>query len=634
MPQTKNTLEAMTWRDWVMTVDHKIIGLLYLVTAFVFFLIGGLEALFIRTQLAAANLMAFGPNTADIYNQIFTMHGTTMVFLAIMPLNAGFGNYIVPLMIGARDMAFPRLNALSYWLFLFGGLFMYSSFVLGGAPNAGWFSYAPLTGSEFSTTHGMDYWVLGLQLLGIASLAGSINFIVTVLNMRAPGMNFNRLPLFVWMQLVTAFLLIFSFPSVTVAVTLLFFDRNFGTNFYLAKMGGDPILWQHLFWFFGHPEVYILILPAMGIISEILPTFARKPIFGYTFIAYSGVAIGFLGFTVWAHHMFAVGLPPVVNLAFSLTSMLIGVPTGVKIFNWVATLYGGNLKLNTAMLFAIGFIAMFIIGGISGIFLASPALDYQLTDTYFVVAHIHYVLFGGAILGIYGGAFYWFPKMVGKFMSEKLGLVQFWVTMIGFNLAFFPQHWLGVEGMPRRIYTYAAGNNWDMWNLVSTIGAYLIGLGALIFIWNLFVSWRSGERANEDPWDAATLEWATTSPPPKHNFSQIPIVRSRRPLWDVKYPQHNQGLESHGKPSHATTTHAGHDAHATHDEHEEHFHMPSPSIFPMVVAFGLTVVMAGLLYFNDVAALMPFINLIVPIIGVGIMFYGIYGWQVEVAAGK
>ena len=623
--------------DWVMTVDHKKIGILYIITAFAFFVIGGIEALLMRTQLGSPMNTFLPP---DLYNQIFTMHGTTMIFLAVMPLSVGFGNYIVPIMIGARDMAFPRLNALSYWLFLFGGLFMYTSFVAGGAPNAGWFSYAPLTETQFSPTHGMDFWVLGLNMLGIASLAGSVNFIVTILNLRAPGMSINRLPLFAWMTLITSFLLIFAFPSVTVAIVLLFFDRQLGTNFYVAKMGGDPLLWQHLFWFFGHPEVYIMILPAMGIVSEVLPTFSRKPIFGYSFIAYSGVAIGFLGFVVWAHHMFAVGMPPNVNLAFSLSSMLIGVPTGVKIFNWIGTIWGGNISFKTAMLFAVGFIVTFIIGGISGIFLAAPPVDYQLTDTYFVVAHLHYVLFAGSMMGLFAGTYYWFPKMTGKLLNEKMGQVHFWLVMVGMTLAFFPMHWLGMAGMPRRIYTYHGDMGWDLWNLVSTVGAFIIALGVLVFLVNVWVSLRSGERATDDPWDGASLEWKTSSPPPVYNFAVIPTVHSRRPFWDEKY---GSGGHVPAMASSAVLATAG--AHTptvdamlaagAHAPAAEHFHMPSPSIYPTILAFGLLVMMFGLMYMKDLPTLDPLpFNPLLILVGVVIVLYSALSWQGEISAGK
>ncbi|MBI5878550.1 MAG: cytochrome c oxidase subunit I [Chloroflexi bacterium] len=622
LPRTRKKPEGLTGFlitviDYMTTVDHKRIGVMYLGASFVFLLVGGLEALLIRTQLGASNLKLIAP---DLYNQLFTMHGTTMVFMAVMPFNAGFGNYFLPIMVGARDMAYPRLNALSLWTFLFGGLFMYASFLLGGAPNAGWFSYAPLTESNYSVTHGMDFWVLGLQMLGVSSTLGAINFIVTALNLRAPGMRINRMPLFVWMTVVTSFLLVLSLPSVSIAMILLLFDRNLGTNFYIAKMGGDPLLWQHLFWFFGHPEVYVMILPAMGIISEVLPTFARKPIFGYSFVAYSGIAIGFLGFTVWAHHMFAVGMPPIVNAAFSLGSMLIGVPTGVKIFNWIGTLWGGNIRYSTAMLFAIGFIGMFVIGGIGGVFLGSPPVDYQITDTYFVVGHLHYVLVGGALVGIMSGFYYWFPKMTGRLLSEALGKTHFVLWTTGITLTFLPMHLLGILGMPRRIYTYYGDMGWDTWNLIQTFGAYLIGAGALLFLFNVLKSLRSGEVAGNDPWDGATLEWATSSPPPAYNFATTPIVGSRRPYWDHKHGgQGDSGaaLEM-GAP--------------------EHIHLPSPSIWPMVLAFGVMVAMTGMLYMKDLAESWAIgdmsVNPVVVLLGVVIVLFAAMNWQNEVSAGK
>lgn len=609
------------WLSWLTTVDHKKIGIMYLVSAFFFFVIGGIEALLIRLQLGAPNNTILSP---DVYNQIFTMHATTMVFLAIMPMLVGFGNYFVPLMIGARDMAYPRLNALSIWLFIFGGLMLYASFITGGAPGAGWFAYAPLSGKTYSPTTGMDYWVLGLGITGVASIAGALNFIVTTLNLRAPGMSFNRMPLFVWTNLVTSFLIIFAFPSLTVAQVMLFFDRQFGTNFFNPSGGGDPLLWQHLFWFFGHPEVYIMILPAMGIISEILPTFSRKPIFGYAFIAYSTVAIGFLGFTVWAHHMFATGMGPLVNGFFSAGSFLIGVPTGVKIFNWIATLYLGNIRLKTPLYFAVGFVAMFIIGGISGITLGSPVLDSQQTDTYYVVAHIHYVLFGGSIFALFAGFYYWFPKMTGRMYNESMGKLQFWFMLISFNVTFFPMHIVGIEGMPRRYYTYEPGMGWDIWNLIETIGAFALALSILLFIWNMLTSIRNGAPAPLDPWDAATLEWGTpSSPPPAHNFDKIPTVYSRRPLWDTKYPE----LEMAHEPG----THAVKRGEMIERERsrrpeavdEPFIHMPSPTLAPMIVSFGVMVTGFGALYrFVSPDVPVPFLALI----GVAIMAVGIFRW--------
>ena len=531
---------------WLMTTDHKKLGIMYMITAFFFFLVGGVDALLIRTQLAEPNGKVLSP---EVYNQIFTMHAITMIFLFVMPMLTGLGNYIVPLMIGARDMAFPRLNAFGYWVVLFGGLFLTSSFLFGAAPNDGWFAYAPLTelsgpgttscGNAVMCTPGpnMDFWALGILMLGISSIAGSVNFVVTILKLRAPGMTINRMPLFTWMTLITAFLLLFSLPSVTMASILLLLDRHLGTHFYVAGWGGDPLLWQHLFWSFGHPEVYILILPAFGIISEVLPVFSRKPIFGYTFIAWSGVAIGFLSFTVWAHHMFAVGLPLVAQAFFATSTTLIAIPTAVKIFNWLGTTWGGKLSFKPPMLFALGFIAMFLIGGLNGAALAIVPFDYQVTDTYFVVAHLHYVLFGGTVFGIFAGIFYWFPKITGKMLNERLAQVQFWLMLIGVNLTFFPMHIMGLLGMPRRIYTYPANLGWNELNLLATIGAFILGIAILIFIWNFIITLRSGEVTSTDPWDAFTLEWDTESPPKPYNFLEIPIVRSRRPFYDKKNPE-------------------------------------------------------------------------------------------------
>jgi cytochrome c oxidase subunit I len=532
--------------EWVMTTDHKKLGIMYIVTAFFFFLVGGTEALLVRTQLAVPDGKVLSP---EQYNQIFTMHGTTMIFLFVMPMLVGFGNYVVPLMIGARDMAFPRLNAFGYWIILFGGLFLSSSFLFGAAPNDGWFSYAPLTeltnqcGNAVTCTPGlnMDFWALGILMLGISSISGALNFVVTILKLRAPGMTINRMPLFTWMTLVTSFLLLFAIPSVTAASLLLLLDRHLGTHFFQAGVGGgtggDPLLWQHLFWSFGHPEVYILILPAFGMVSEILPVFSRKPLFGYTFVAWSGVAIGFLSFTVWAHHMFAVGLPPVAQAFFATSTTLIAIPTAVKIFNWVATVYGGKVSLKVPMLFALGFVAMFLIGGLNGVALAVVPFDYQVTDSYFVVSHLHYVLFGGTVFGIFAGIFYWFPKMTGKLLNERLGQIQFWLMLIGVNLTFFPMHILGILGMPRRIYTYPGNLGWNEMNLLATIGAFIIAIAILIFLWNFIITLRSGEPAGDDPWDAFTLEWDTASPPKPYNFLVLPIVRSRRPFYDKKNPE-------------------------------------------------------------------------------------------------
>jgi cytochrome c oxidase subunit I len=527
--------------QWLTTTDHKQIGIMYIVTAFFFFLVGGMEALLIRAQLARPDGQVLSPQT---YNEVFTMHGTTMIFLFVMPVLVGFGNYIVPLMIGARDMAFPRLNAFGFWVLLFGGIFLQASFIVGQPPDGGWFMYAPLNEANcglhaVQCTPGMnaDFWALGTLMLGVSSIGGGLNFIVTILKLRAPGMSINRMPLFSWMTLVTSFLLIFELPSLTAASVLLILDRHIGTHFYQYSFGGDPLLWQHLFWSFGHPEVYILILPAFGIISEVLPVFARKPIFGYTFIAWSGVAIGFLSFTVWAHHMFAVGLPPIAQAFFATSTTLIAIPTAVKIFNWLATIFLGKISLKAPMIFALGFIGMFLIGGLNGAALAVVPFDYQVTDSYFVVSHIHYVLFGGSVFGIFAGAFYWFPKITGKFLNERWAQVQFWLFLIGMNLAFFPMHLMGLLGMPRRVYTFPADMGWNELNLMSTVGAFMIGLGVMVFLFNVIASLKNGQPAGADPWDAFTLEWDTSSPPKKYNFLKLPIVRSRRPFYDKKYPE-------------------------------------------------------------------------------------------------
>lgn len=587
------------WREtlleWLTTVDHKKIGIMYLLASFGFFLAGGVEALMIRTQLAGPEQAFLDP---QLYNEVLTMHGTTMIFLVVMPILTGLGNYVIPLMIGARDMAFPRLNALGLWLFVFGGLLLYASFFSGGAPDAGWFAYAPLTEKTYSPTQGMDFWVLGLLITGIASISGALNFIVTILNMRPADLTLNRLPLFVWTQLVTSFLIIFAFPSLTVAQILLFFDRNFGTGFFIPELGGDPLLWQHLFWFFGHPEVYIMVLPAFGVISEVIPVFSRKPLFGYAAVVYSSVAIGFIGFTVWAHHMFAVGLPPVVTAAFGASSMIIAVPTAIKIFNWLGTMWKGSLRFTTSMLFAVSFIAMFVIGGLSGIFLATVPVDWQLTDSYYVVAHFHYVLFGGTALAIFAAIYYWFPKMSGRRLDERLGKLNWALIFVGFNMTFFPMHWLGLNGMPRRIYTYGDGMGWNFWNFVATIGAWIIGLGVIVFVINIIHTIRTGEPTGDNPWRGWTLEWATTSPPPAHNFDGLPPIAGRRPLWSI---EQNEVLPETEVRSIASTS--------------DHIHLPPSSYWPIVVAAGITLVAAGLVYTYVLS-------------GVGLLLFaiGVVGW--------
>src|SRR3954463_4369301 len=526
-------------RSWLTTVDHKRIGMLYLVTALSWFAIGGLEAVIMRAQLQGPN---GGVVSADTFNQLFTMHGTTMIFLVVMPLSAAFFNFLIPLQIGARDVAFPRLNAFSYWVFLFGSLFMNSSWLIHSAPDGGWFGYAPLTTMPFNPGLNIDFWMLGLQILGVSSLAAAFNFITTIINMRAPGMNLMRMPMFTWMSFIVQFLLVLAFPVITIALVFLQFDRFFGTTFYMTAAGGDPLLWQHLFWIFGHPEVYILILPAFGLVSEVLPVFSRKPLFGYPVMVYSGILIAFLGFGVWAHHMFAVGMGPIADSFFSITTMLIAIPTGVKIFNWLGTMWGGSLHFKTAMKFAIGLVAFFTIGGISGVMHSSPPSDLQQTDSYFIVAHFHYVLFGGSMMGLFAGLYYYYPKLTGHLMSEKLGTWHFWLAFIGMNLTFMPMHWSGLMGMPRRTWVYDAGQGLEVFNLTSSIGAYIQAVSVLIFAWNLWSSRNRGAIAGNDPWGAPTLEWSIPSPPPEYNFAVIPTVTSRYPLWDMKSPELTQDV--------------------------------------------------------------------------------------------
>ncbi|MDP7578102.1 MAG: cytochrome c oxidase subunit I [SAR202 cluster bacterium] len=584
--------------NWLTTIDHKRIGILYGVTAFILFLTGGIEALYMRAQLATPEAEIVSP---EVFNQLFTMHGTTMIFLAIMPMGTAFFNYIIPLQIGARDVAFPRLNAFSYWTFLAGAIMLKSSWFLGGAPNAGWFGYAPITGVPYNPGHGIDFWILSLQILGIASLAAAFNFVVTIINMRAPGMSLMRMPLFTWMTFVTSLLLILAFPVITVALIELMFDRFYGANFFVPAAGASPLLWQHLFWIFGHPEVYILILPAMGIISEIIPTFSKKPLFGYPVVVLSGVVIAFMGWMVWSHHMFTVGLGPVANSVFALTTMAIAVPTGVKIFSWMGTMWRGSIHFSTAMLFSVGFVALFIIGGLSGVMHSSAASDAQQQDTYFIVAHLHYVLFGGSIMALLAAVYYWFPKITGRLMSESIGKINFWLTFIAMNLTFFPMHFTGLDGMPRRIYTYGTEMGWDLWNAVASMGAFLLAASILVFMHNVVRSYRKGEISGSDPWDGRTLEWSISSPPPEYNFAEIPVVETRDPFWAQK------------RDSVATARVGGGSGEGEHD-----IHMPQPSYWPLVVSIGLLIGGYGLIY-----------NVAVAVVGGAIALIAVYAWSFE-----
>ncbi len=594
------------WRDWLSTVDHKRIGIMYGAAAMFFFLVGGIEALLIRIQLAAPDQSFI---SAQFFNELYTTHGLIMVFLFIMPLAAAFANYLIPLQIGARDVAFPRLNALSFWVWLAGGLFLASSFFIGGgAPDCGWFCYSPNNSVTFSPTHGVDFYALGLLIAGTASLVSSINLIVTVLNMRAPGMSLFRMPVLTWMLLVTQFLLAFALPVITVALFLLLFDRVFDSQFFDPDAGADPLLWQHLFWIFGHPEVYIIILPSFGIISEAIPPFSR---FGYSFMVFSGIAIGFMGWGVWAHHMFVSGIGPISVAAFSLATMFIAVPTGVKILNWVATMWGGQLKFTTAMLFAVSTVAMFTIGGLSGVTHSLAPADTQQTDTYYIVGHFHYTIFGGGVLGLMSGVYFWFPKAFGFMLNEKLGKVHFWGMLIGFNMTFFPMHIIGLQGMSRRIDTYSAGFGFELWNMVSTIGAFVIAASVAVMLFNIFSSTKKRHElppAGPDPWDARSLEWMIPSPTPEHNFDEIPTVASQDEWWHRKYGYD----EDHNVVRIATVEEAAQKGDA------EGVHLPAPSFWPLVVAVGLPIVGYGIIF-----------NLWLCVVGGLITATGIYSWALE-----
>ena len=600
--------------DWLTTVDHKKIGLMYGLTALLFLIIGGSEALLIRSQLWDANMDVL---TNRQYNQMFTMHGTTMVFLVIMPLVAAFFNYMMPLQIGARDVAFPRVNTFSLWCFLFGGLTLNLSwFFTGGSPAIGWFGYAPLTDTRFAEVvgdMGPDFWIFSLQILGIGSLAASFNFIVTIINMRAPGLTMMRLPIFTWMTLIVSFLIILAFPAITIALMELMFDRTFSTNFFDFLEGGKPHLWQHLFWIFGHPEVYILILPSMGIVSEVIPVFSRKPIFGYGLIVFSGAIIGFMGFAVWSHHMFTTGMGVVATSAFSILTMLIAIPTGVKIFNWIGTMWGGVIRFTTSMLFALGFISMFMIGGFTGIMHSSVPIDAQHQDSYFVVAHFHYVLIGGALFGLFAGFYYWLPKITGRMLSEKLGKLVFTMMFVGFNACFFPMHYLGMIGQPRRTHSYNEGHGFEVFNQIATIGAFILGVGILIGAISFVHAFYSKKlkKAGKNPWDARTLEWTLSSPVKDYNFARTPIINARDQAWENNYGTKDKHSEK--QPI---------------DEHG--IHMPDRSWMPLVTALGIFIMALGMIFNLQVNADGELYRNFTAAIGGGVLLIiGIIWWAIE-----
>ena len=575
---------------WLGTVDHKRIGVRYLVTASLFFLAGGLEAALIRAQLARPEQRLLSP---EAYNQVFSMHGLTMIFLFVTPMLSGFGNYMVPLMIGARDMAFPRLNAFGYWVFLASGLFLYSGLVLGTAPDNGWFNYAPLSLRAYSDGPNIDFYAIGLIFLGISTTAGAINFIVTILKLRAPGMSINRMPLFCWAVLATSLSIVFAIPSLTVASGLLELQREWGFHFFDVAGGGDPVLWQHLFWIFGHPDVYIIFLPAVGIVSTIVPVFSRRPMIAYTWVALATMATALLGFGVWVHHMFAVGLPQVSMTFFAAASTIIAIPSGIQVFAWLGTMVKGRPLVRTPFLYVIGFVVTFVVGGLSGVMFAAIPFDQQVTDSYFVVAHFHYVLFGGAVFPIFAAIHYWLPKITGRMYDERLGVASFWLVFVGFNVAFFPMHVSGLLGMPRRVYTYPSGMGWDVTNLLSSIGSVVLVLGTVTILVNVVRSWLAGPPAGPDPWGANTLEWATSSPPPPYNFERIPVVRSADPLWDGESGPSDLVLpEGHATPA---TMPLDADPAAV-------LEMPAESLAPLLAAAAIVLVCIGLVAHLDLLA--------------------------------
>jgi cytochrome c oxidase subunit I+III len=583
--------EAPGLATWFKTVDHKKIGRRYIWTAFLFFTMAGFEALAMRTQLARPNQTLIGPGA---YNQLFTMHGTTMIFLFATPMLFGFGNYFVPLMLGARDMAFPRLNAFGYWVFLFAGLLMNASFLFGLAPNGGWFNYVPLTGPEYTPKVNIGFYTVGLLFLGISTTAGAINFIVTTFKLRAPGMSLNRIPLFVWAILATAFAVVFALPALNADNAMLLLDRRFGFHFFNPAKGGDPVLWQHLFWLFGHPDVYIIVLPALGIVSAIVPVFSRRPMVGYFWLVLANVATAVISFGVWVHHMFAVGLPQLSMSFFSAASLVITIPGGIQIFSWVATMLWGRLVLATPMLFVIGFLISFVAGGLTGVMFAIVPFNQQITDSYFVVAHFHYVLFGGAVFPILAAVYYWMPKITGRLLDERLGKLSFWLIFGGFNLLFFPMHISGLLGMPRRVYTYLPGLGWDGWNLASSIGAYVVAFGFLATVVNLLRSLRRGQAAGDDPWGGDSLEWATSSPPPPYNFATIPVVHSAYPLWEERFHERLQAAQG-GQERQLAGDHEVLRTSELDAEPERAIEMPEETIVPLVVALGFLLAFGGLL---------------------------------------
>ncbi|MFZ0885157.1 MAG: cytochrome c oxidase subunit I [Candidatus Acidiferrales bacterium] len=527
--------------DWVVTVDHKKLGIMYILYALLFFVVGGVEALIMRIQLIVPHNHFVSP---QVFNRMMTMHGTTMIFFMVMPILFGFGTYLIPLMIGARDMAFPRLNAFGFWMTAFGGVLLYFSFIggnglygAGTAPDVGWWAYAPLTSRAFSVGHSTDFWTLAVLATGIGSIGTGVNFIATILCMRCPGMTLGKMPLLAWLNLVVGGMVIFGISPLTAAQIMLCIDRYLGGHFFDTQAGGSAVLWMHFFWIFGHPEVYILVVPAFAFVSEIVPVFSRKPIFGYPIMVAATIAIGFISFSVWAHHMFTVGMSSNGNTLFVFTTVLIAVPTGIKIFNWLGTMWGGKIQLRVPMLFCIGFLFQFLIAGLTGVMLGTAPFNWQLSGSYFVVAHFHYVIVGGIVFALFGAFYYWYPKMTGRMYNETLGKWHFWLFIIGFHLTFDFMHIPGLLGMPRRIYTYEPGRGWEIWNLIVTIGAFIQAIGVLVFVFNLLWSLRKGEPAGNDPWDAWTLEWSTSSPPPDYDFAVTPVVRSRRPLWDLKHPE-------------------------------------------------------------------------------------------------